>query len=525
MSRVSRARAALCVPALGLAVLTPALTSTPAVSAAAGRLTASPNVYVGGQLLTFAGHLGPKRQRIHLESMAVNRPGAEWVVVPGSGARTDAQGDFRFRHPAPSMFNKKYRVVGGGRVTEGVLMNARSQDLVLWAQGTPVAGEPFTIAVDTTPGPHEGRDSPAFVARRPDLPPPVFPGRELTLQRRDGSDWDTLATTTTNSEGRGFFDITEPAAGTPVYRVREENYPQAGGPAIGWFPSFPTPVSVLASAGAARQATAVTTTRTVAKDTGSTATMTTARATESGVSAGQRWGWNPAQFDFAWVAGESLTSRPYRGRDPRGWWRDFSTGSGRAATHNGQLTLESSRDVDGSGDFGTTGVEMQDHPMTYGRWEVRMRARSFEGNARDYVSKVELVPNSGAYCANQSITVAEVRAHSSTLRFGARSARLGRQWQGTRRVGNIDNYPLALGVEITRNHVSWFVDGRLVGSAPRAAVPDVPLTVRLTLTGSGNDEMNGTHALYDWVRGWNLDRGKPQGDGPRMAARALDGGC
>lgn len=500
-------------------------------AAAASSLTVSPRNYVGGQLLTFEGNLGVNGERkIHLESRAVNRPGAKWVDVPGSWNRTNGDGSFSFKHPAPSMFNKSYRVAaGGGHATDGWLLKAKSQDLVVYADRRPVAGQAFDLIADTVPGPHRRpKDSPTFLYKRPDLPAPVFPGRELTLQKRVGQGWTTLATTRTDNQGVGRFRVTVDNPGEIVYRVRQEDYPQAGGPPIGWFPSYPTPVRVFGSARAAKEAPEPAPRVQSAPAEDSTSGAPLARSGgEANATAAQKFGWRPSQFDFAWVAGESLSTPPYRGQNPKGWWLDTGTGLGRAAKHNGGLALESSRDYAGSGDRGTTAVTMQDNPMKYGRWEVRVRVKSVEGNARDYRSRVELVPARAAdYCrGKRNITVGEIRAHSGKMRFGAKSVKRHRKWSGTRRVGNVNNRAVALAVEVTRKHVSFFHNSKVIGTAPRAAVPNVPLTLRLSLVGKGQQEMNSTEAKYDWVRGFSLKRGKTVGGGSRLKSRRLRGGC
>lgn len=521
MSHPRRLAAGLCLllTALALQVLAPTAATT---AAAAGSLSVSPRTYVGGQLLTFAGNLGRPRVKIRLQSLAVNRPGAEWYPVPGSAHRTDAQGRFSFTHPAPSMFNKRYRVVGGGRATDGVLLKAKSQDLVLYPDpAVPAPGSAFKIRVDTQPGPHHDKSSPSFLSHRQDLPAPVFPGRTLTLQQRVGDGWQFVAETTTDGRGQGVFEMAGGSAGTVVYRVRQERYPQAGGPPIGWFPSFPTQITI-GSGGAARRAEAE---RTPSRTRTASGTSVAARGGHANTTAAKRFRWGAAQYDFAWELGEDLDSPPYRGRVRRGSWVESSTGLGRVGKHNGGLNLESSRTHAGPGDRGTTAVTMQGNPAKFGRWEVRVRVGSVEKNARDYASLVELVPADRPYCANQSITVADVRAHSARMRFGVRSDARNRSWSRSRRIGGVNNRPLALGVEVSRKRVAFFHDGRLIGVAPRAAVPRVPLTLRLSLVGQGQSEMNSTEAKYDWMRGYTLKSGRTVTRGPRMRSRGLAAGC
>ena len=71
---------------------------------------------------------------------------------------------------------------------------------------------------------------------------------------------------------------------------------------------------------------------------------------------------------------------------------------------------------------------------------------------------------------------------------------------------------------MTKRHISWFIEGRVVATVKsRAAVSDVPMTLRLSLAGRGLDEVNRTQAISDWQRGYSLERGRPE-DQRRPAA-------
>ena len=71
-----------------------------------------------------------------------------------------------------------------------------------------------------------------------------------------------------------------------------------------------------------------------------------------------------------------------------------------------------------------------------------------------------------------------------------------------------------------------FVDSRVIGTVrSRAAVPDVPLTLRLRLVGEGNREMNTINFISDWQRGFSLDRGRRVASGPALKRGTHSGGC
>lgn len=530
MNPLLRLRAALCLPIVAMFLVA---TAPPAQTAAAQKasLDVSPRVYVGGQRLTFDGNIGKAgKRRVHVQTHMA-RPGDSWVDLEGSGAMTDANGNFKFNQRAPSMFGIKLRVVSGGTATPAFVSDARSQDLTLRAiSGVPgmednqvLVEVPFEIRVDTTP----------TITRRPDLPPPAFPGRELTLQQRvNGNEWDTLDTTTTNQNGVGSFDVSALETGNVVYRVRQENYTD-GGNEIGWFPSFPTYVRVLPDVGPPGGGVA----GRASASQGDTSTRTASRGPALGPTAvGRRtptasgtYGWGRAIFDFAWEFGESLTSRPYRGSDPVGRWVDASNGSGRVAKHNGGLILDSQRNYDGPGDHGTTSATLRDNAMKYGRWETKFRLKSPEKNARDYRVRVELVPEntSDNACGARNITVADVAAHSRRVIVGAKSAQANKQWTYNKKIGSLlDGGTAAFGVEVSKSHISWFVNGRVIATLKnKKAVSDVPMTMRLSLVGDGQKEMNATQAIFDWQRGYSASPGRTATSGHKLKGSGYSGGC
>ena len=59
----------------------------------------------------------------------------------------------------------------------------------------------------------------------------------------------------------------------------------------------------------------------------------------------------------------------------------------------------------------------------------------------------------------------------------------------------------------------------------KAAVSDVPMTLRLSLVGDGDKEMNHTQILSDWERGWSLDRGKQVTRGASLKRGSYDATC
>jgi hypothetical protein len=505
-----------------------------------GSLQVTPDSYVGGQAVTFAGNIGASGvRRITLQTY-MNRPGDNWVDLPGFSQNTAANGDFSFVRPAPAMFGIRYRVVSaGGLATTPWTFQAKSQELTLEAgldpdllpgvylpylePNTVLAGLPFVVTVDTTP---------TTLRRRPDvigLQP--IPGRKLTLQRRvTGDRWKTIDTGVVDRFGNGRFIVTEPKRGTVVYRVREEDWTK-GANKIGWFPSFPTYINVIGLLSRRSQSAQSTQSTQGTQGTQRAAARDCVAAPAHDVAtpnAGATNRWFPSLFDFDWAFGESLTSKPRRGTRKRGTWLDYIDGGGRVNKHNGGLMLDSKRDNScGPGDFGTTRATLQGNAMTYGRWEVRVRLKSDEVSAKDYRTAVELVPERRADddCGAHDVTIAEMTPNSRKLRFGVHAK--SRAWSGSK-AGVLDNNRAnVVAVEVARDHITWFLNGKPIGTvASRKAVSGLPMTLRLSMVGGGDSvEMNHTSLISDWQRGFPIDRGRQVTSGKALKRTSYDGSC
>lgn len=534
-----RSLTALVVPAVlvlsGISTAT-VLTEQPALAAqhaATGSLIVTPTTYVGGQRLDWTGSVGHRGSRRLVLQFHMGRAGDAWTTVDGFSSRTNTDGSFAFSAPAPGMFNIRYRVKAGKYVSASQLFAAKTQDLTVRVTGQPEnntqapasvrPGQPFGITVDTTPD---------NLFRSPDTKGlPVFEGRALTLQRRlDDASWTTLDTTTVGADGTGYFTgLTEPA-GTVAYRVRQEDF-TAGGNQIGWTPSFPLSVVVSDSAP----------TRSLLGALGHRTTRATAKApvlpdvqarrggTAATGTASQRFGWYPMFYDFAWEYGQSLTSPPERGTNPVGGWADYSDGTGRVSKHNGGLSLDSKRyNGAGPGDVGTTRATLVGNASVLGRWEARMRVRnSGDRDGADYKILAELVPaNAADYdCGNRNITIAAVSPDSRQVQFGVRTP--DAQWTGTTIASATPVHSAyAVAVEVGPKRITWFLNGKPVGSAPaKKAASGVPMTLRLSLEGQGQSEMNQVNLLSDWQRGFPITTGKTGVRGPKLSQQAVVSAC
>lgn len=521
---------------IGLSVLASVPVATEAAPAAASArqkasLVVTPNVYVGGQRLSWVGSVGhPGVRALELQFNMGVATGGNWSTVDGFHARTRPNGSFSFSWPAPSMFNIRYRVKAGRFVTPARLFAAKTQDLTVRVAGQPVTStnlpamvlpaQKFGISVDTTPD---------NIFRSPESRGlPVFEGRALTLQKRaDDSTWRTVSSTKVGGNGLADFSGLTGTSGVTVYRVRQENY-FTGGHEIGWTQSFP--LYVLAGAEGMRWLTDHYGDLSLRQATAAPATTRpTGRIGRQPETASQHYSWFPSVFDFAWEYGQSLSSRPSRGSDLRGSWVDSSTGTGRVSKYNGGLSLDSKRYAGpGLGDFGTTTATLQGNALTQGRWETSLRVRNTtERSGRDYDLLAELVPAKASDydCGAHNITIASISPYSKRMQFGVRSKK--QEWSGS---ASAPYTPLTnaynVAVEVTSSHITWFLNGSAVASVTNAeAIPSVPLTLRLSVRGDGDKEMNQTGLISDWQRGFPADTGKQTVSKKKLSASTADTAC
>jgi hypothetical protein len=461
--------------------------------AAGSTLTMTPQSgYLPGANLTLRGRLPVKgRHRIIVERH-LNRPGDRWVPMDQGRSRTRANGSFVVNVPA-SWSTMTYRVTAPGKrvSTRGVPVNAAlPETLVHIDNGDHVhPGAPVSFTVDTT---IRSGDHPA---------PPVIAGRALSLQQRvDAFTWTTVATSAIDAHGAGHFTVPAPATpGTWAYRVRQEAW-TSGRDRISAYVSHPVFVSVLEEGAESGYPTNP-----------NPIQATPAPATRNALrSAGAIFQWRQPRSDWDWEFGEALESPPSRGPRRRGTWLDHSDGTGRVTIRNAAALIASANEhVRGARSIGTTGITLQGNAQRTGRWEARVLPTAVVHGSSPMRVLVELVPEAAATesCSTSSIVLADYTARSSRIAFGARAGH--QQWSRSFRTGPNNAVSRTFAVETTRRHITWFIDGRPVGTlTQRAALPRGPMTMRVSLVGDHSGTNDRAKVGVDWVRTWSLAHGK-----------------
>jgi len=150
----------------------------------------------------------------------------------------------------------------------------------------------------------------------------------------------------------------------------------------------------------------------------------------------------------------------------------------------------------------------------YGRWESKMVLVARKSKTNSWRALLELVPvkSSQHHCGAQTITYADFT--KGTLKGSLQINSLpdnSYQHSVSLPHGTEASYH-SFGVEVAKDHISWFVDDRVVMTETRKkALRHPKLTLRIRLVGTSDGKFpvpaDETPLLqFDWNRAWNLKR-------------------
>jgi len=167
------------------------------------------------------------------------------------------------------------------------------------------------------------------------------------------------------------------------------------------------------------------------------------------------------------------------------------------------------------------------HPHSYGRWEVRVFAHQIKTPSH-YRVVAELIPAKTAayHCGAQNITMADYVMGSHRTRMSIRTLP-DRQFSYSMRPNTGPWDWNTYGVEITRTHISWFADDKVVMTERRpAALSGTLYTLRLRLVGNGATDTTPPKMQLDWSRYFTMDRPNTQSIvAPKAHVGTYGGGC
>ena len=206
------------------------------------------------------------------------------------------------------------------------------------------------------------------------------------------------------------------------------------------------------------------------------------------VHAGNTFGW----YQYGVFRQEFVGAKP-------AYWKQ--SGRGVVRTQNGMLTLMTTR-------RGSVSAKLDLPGHTYGRWEIRMRARRMDKTAggRDYKVATELVP-AGAreqHCGGRDIGIQNFTLGTNTVKSYIHTLP-DNSYRGfaDRHLKNDRWHTYA--VEVAPDHISWFVDAHVVHTERRAeALDPVRRQLKFTLRAQDGKKMHPARMQMDWMRYWTM---------------------
>jgi len=166
----------------------------------------------------------------------------------------------------------------------------------------------------------------------------------------------------------------------------------------------------------------------------------------------------------------------------------------------GMLTL------DGTAHSGSVTAAVRGHGHRYGRWEARVRAQQWSGGHTPYHVVWELIPVGDYGCGARSIVLSDFVPHARRANAYLRN-RPNVQFSASvsRDLRNYKFHTYA--VEVTKSHISWFVDTRVIMTERRpAAMAGARYKIRFRLAAKPGARMNPSRMQMDWVRYYSLER-------------------
>ena len=206
------------------------------------------------------------------------------------------------------------------------------------------------------------------------------------------------------------------------------------------------------------------------------------------IHAGNTFGW----YQFGAFRQEFVGPKP-------AYWK--TTGRGIVRTQNGMLTLMTTRK-------GSVAAKLDLPGNTYGRWEIRMRARrtGTTQGGHNYKVVTELVPagTRDQHCGGRDIGLQNFTVGTNTVKSYVHTLP-SNSFRGfkARHLKNDRWHTYA--VEVAPDHISWFVDAHVVHTDRRAAALDpVPRQLTFELRARDGKAMHPARMQMDWMRYWSM---------------------
>lgn len=191
-------------------------------------------------------------------------------------------------------------------------------------------------------------------------------------------------------------------------------------------------------------------------------------------------------------------------------WHDGFTEPLRRAWHVNKPRLVRNQHgmltVNATAHSGTVAATYTGHVRQYGRWEARVRAEQYTRRYTPYHVTAELVPSGAYHCGARNLELATYRLGSGRAHVAIRNLPARQFTYAVARnlgPGHFHTYA----VEVTRKHISWFVDTHVVMTERRpAALSGARFSVRFRMVADHGARMNPGRMQMDWIRYYTLER-------------------
>jgi hypothetical protein len=159
----------------------------------------------------------------------------------------------------------------------------------------------------------------------------------------------------------------------------------------------------------------------------------------------------------------------------------------------------------GRADGRSVAAKLADRAYRYGRWETRISPRQWADRTEPFRMIAELVPAYAPYrCGTRNIVLADYTMGENRAHLAIRNGRREFTYAVRPNLGPGDWNTYA--VEITRHHISWFVDDHVVMTERRAAArTGLAYTLRYRVVGPRTN-IQPPWMRMDWSRYHTLRR-------------------
>lgn len=187
---------------------------------------------------------------------------------------------------------------------------------------------------------------------------------------------------------------------------------------------------------------------------------------------------------------------------------------------HGMLTLN------GTESSGTLTATFTGAGRQYGRWEARIRAKQYTTRYTPYTVVWELVPQGPEQCGARNIVVSEYTIGQNVASLHLRNVPdVDFTDSAVLRLDNQEFHTYA--VEVTPDHISWFIDTLVVMTERRdAARSAMTFDMRFRLVAPPGARMNSGRMQMDWARYYTLKRRNAQSiEAPQATRTTYDAAC